>query len=286
MNARRFDARFEDFDGHRSVVARWEPAFAPRARVLFVPAFGDEMNQMRRMVRLAAEALADRGLASCTFDLHGTGDSSADFADATVDRWLADCRRMAARLDASGAVDAAPLVLLGCRLGAALAARVSHDLSRRPTALVAWAPVLQGRQQLSAMLRAASVARMQRPDDAGTDPKTLWAQGRVAMLAGYPLSPTLAEQLEALDATGVPAAATAVLFDLRAAVDDEPVTPSEALARRAAAWTAQGVRTVARAVAGPAFWNVADLVDVPELVDATVDAVEQAIGTASNGGDS
>ena len=139
MSTRRFDARFEDFDGHRSVVVRWEPAFAPRARVLFVPAFGDEMNQMRRMVRLAAEALADRGVASCTFDLLGTGDSSADFADVTVERWLADCRRMAARLDASEAADAAPLVLVGCRLGAALAARVSHDLSRRPAVFVAWA---------------------------------------------------------------------------------------------------------------------------------------------------
>lgn len=286
MNARRFDARFEDFDGHRSVVVCWEPAVAPRARVLFVPAFGDEMNQMRRMVRLAAEALAERGVASCAFDLHGTGDSSADFADATVERWLADCRRMAARLDASGAADAAPLVLVGCRLGAALAARVSHDLSRKPEALVAWAPVLQGRQQLSAMLRAASIARMQRPDDAGADPKTLWAQGRVAPVAGYPLSPTLAEQLEALDASGAPAATRAVLFDVRAAVDDKPVTPSEALVRRAAAWTGQGVPTVARAVAGPAFWNVADLVDVPELVDATADAVVQAIGSTSKGSES
>lgn len=286
MNARRFDARFEDFDGHRSVVVRWEPGSAPRARVLFVPAFGDEMNQMRRMVRLAAEGLADQGVASCIFDLYGTGDSSADFAEATVERWLADCRRMAARLDASDDVDRAPLVLIGCRLGAALAARVSHVLPRRPAALVAWAPVLQGRQQLSAMLRAASVARMQRPDSAGADPKALWAQGRIATVAGYPLSPTLAEQLEALDATGVPAVARAVLFDLRAAIGGGAVAPSETLARRAAAWAEQGVPTEARAVAGPAFWNVADLVDVPELVDATTDTVVQAIDAASNGGES
>lgn len=286
MNARSFEARFEEFDGHRSVVVRWEPRSAPRARSLFVPAFGDEMNQMRRMVRLAAEALADRGVASCVFDLYGTGDSSADFADATVERWLADCRRMAGQMITSCAVDAAPLVLVGCRLGAALAARVSHDLSRRPDTLVAWAPVLQGRQQLSAMLRAASIARTQRPDDTGADPKSLWAQGRVATVGGYPLSPTLAGQLEALDATGLPAVAGAVLVDLRAGIDGEAVTPSDALTRRAAAWTAQGVRTIARAVAGPAFWNVADFVDVPELIDATTDAVEEVIGAVSRGNDS
>lgn len=286
MNARSFDARFEEFDGHRSVVVRWEPRSAPRARALFVPAFGDEMNQMRRMVRLAAEALADRGVASCIFDLYGTGDSSANFADATVERWLADCRRMAGQMITSCAVDAAPLVLIGCRLGAALAARVSHDLSRRPDALIAWAPVLQGRQQLSAMLRAASIARMQRPDDAGADPKSLWAQGKVTTVGGYPLSPALAGQLEGLDATDLPAVARAVLVDLRAGVDGEAVTPSDPLTRRAAAWTAQGVPTIARAVAGPAFWNVADLVDVPELVDATTDAVVEVIGVVTSESDS
>ncbi len=280
MSSRRLEARFEEFEGHRSVVVRWLPAGPPRAWALFVPAFGDEMNQMRRMVRLAAEALAERGVASCIFDLYGTGDSSADFADATVERWLADVRMMAGRLDASGAM---PMVLIGCRLGAALSVRVSHELERRPAAFVAWAPVLQGKQQLSAMLRAASIARMQRPDAAGVDPKSLWAQGQVATLAGYPLSGALAEQLEALDATGVPAAPRAVLFDMRAPVDGEAIAPSEAVVRRAVAWSERGVPTEARAVAGPAFWNVADLVDVAGLVDATADAVVQAVGTASKG---
>lgn len=281
MSARRLEARFEEFEGHRSMVVRWLPAGPPRAWTLFVPAFGDEMNQMRRMVRLAAEALAERGIASCIFDLYGTGDSSADFADATVERWLADIRTMAGRLDASGAI---PLVLIGCRLGAALAVRVSHALERKPAAFVAWAPVLQGKQQLSAMLRAANIARMQRPDGAGVDPKALWAQGQVATLAGYPFSSALAEQLDALDATGVPAVPRAVLFDLRVPVDGDAVAPSEPLSRRAVAWSERGVPTEARAVAGPVFWNVADLVDAPELVDATADAVLQAVGTASRGG--
>jgi exosortase A-associated hydrolase 2 len=287
VSARRLEARFEEFEGHRSVVVRWYPSATPRAWALFVPAFGDEMNQMRRMVRLAAEALAERGVASCIFDLYGTGDSSADFADATVERWLDDCRQMVDRLDAQDGADATPLVLIGCRLGAALAARVSHHLARRPAALVAWAPVLQGRQQLSSMLRAASVARMQRPDDAGADPKALWAQGRIATVAGYPVSPVLAGQLEALDATAVPAVTSAVLFDLRAVVDDRgAVTPSDAVTRRAAAWTDQGVSCSVHAVAGPAFWNVADLVDVPELVDATAEVLVQVIAAAAHEGHS
>lgn len=280
MSSRRLEAGFEEFEGHRGVVVRWHPAGRPRAWTLFVPAFGDEMNQMRRMVRLAAEALAERGVASCIFDLYGTGDSSADFADATIERWLADIRAMAGRLDASGAM---PLALIGCRLGAALAVQASHALERRLAAFVAWAPVLQGKQQLSAMLRASNIARMQRPDAAGLDPKALWARGQVATLAGYPVSRALADQLEGLDATGAPAAASATLLDVRMPIDGEAATPSEQLARRAAAWSGQGVPTVACAVAGPAFWNVADLVDVPELVDATRAIVEQALGERAPG---
>ena len=92
------------------------------AQVIFVPAFGDEMNQMRRMVALAAKRSRSATLASCVFDL-GCGGNSAD-CRATVDLWLY-CRAMVERLRA-GAV---PLVLIGCRL--TLAARLTHDLPAR-----------------------------------------------------------------------------------------------------------------------------------------------------------
>lgn len=269
MNLRSLQARFEDFDGHRSVVVQWRPAMSPVAQVIFVPAFGDEMNQMRRMVALAAEALAQRGVASCVFDLYGTGDSSADFAGATVDLWLADCRAMVERLRA----EAVPLVLIGCRLGAALALRLTHDLPAPVAALIGWAPVLQGKSQLSGMLRAAAVARSQRPDSGGPDARAIWASGQAAPLTGYPVSSVLAAQLEALDASAAPRAQRATLFDLRLPIGDDPVSPSEALRRRVATWTEQGVPSEAVAIAGPAFWNVADLVDVPQLIEHTVTAV-------------
>ncbi|HLT27654.1 MAG TPA: hypothetical protein VK047_13295, partial [Zeimonas sp.] len=116
-------AAFERFDGHSSIVVRWTPPEAARARVLFVPAFGDEMNQTRRMVRLTAEALVERSIASTVFDPHGTGDSSAGFAEATVERWLAD---FAAVLERMRADRDAPIVLCACRLGVALAAELTH----------------------------------------------------------------------------------------------------------------------------------------------------------------
>jgi hypothetical protein len=90
----------------------------------------------------------------------------------------------------------------------------------------------------------------------------------------------LAEQLEALDATAVPKAACATLIDVRVPVGEEPVAPTEPLKNRGESWTTHGVPTEVQAVPGAGFWNVADLVDVPELVEATLAAAERALETA------
>jgi len=290
--ARTLDARFDDFDGHRSVVVRWRPAQPPRAQAVFFPAFGDEMNQTRRMVKLAAEALAERGIDSVVFDPHGTGDSSAGFEEATVERWLADCKTIVARVqrEQSGQAEPGeqggqpghlPLLLIGCRLGVALAVETSRALQQPAAALIGWAPVFQGRQQLSGMLRADKVARMQKSEAApAAEPKALWAAGQSAWLGGYPISPALAEQLEALDAAGRPNAARATLIDVRVPVGNEPVSPAEPLKKRGESWASQGVPTDVQAVPGAGFWNVADLVDVPDLVEATLAAVDLALESA------
>ena len=290
QSLRTLDARFEDFDGHRSVVVRWRPAQPPHAQAVFFPAFGDEMNQTRRMVKLAAEALAARGIECVVFDPHGTGDSSAGFEDTTVARWLADCRAIVARVQADSAEQGGPsggggpsarlpLLLIGCRLGVALAVETSRELPEPAAVLIGWAPLLQGKQQLSGMLRADKVSRMQKSAVA-PEPKALWAAGECAWLGGYPVSAVLAEQLEALDATAVPKTERTTLIDVRVPVGDEPMTPTEPLRKRGESWASQGVPTEVQAVPGAGFWNVADLVDVPELVEATVTAAERALEAA------
>lgn len=276
-------ARFESFAGHSSPVLRWQPQNGLRARVVFFPPYGDEMNQTRRMYRLTAEVLAAHGIASCMFDLKGTGDSTADFMQASVTAWLDDCRTIITPL----AEESLPLVFIGCRLGAALAVQTSMALATPLASFVAWAPLWKGALQLGGLLRAARMARLARDQSAQPtqgvasatdDPKQYWAAGKPAWLAGYPVSPRLAEELQALDANEAPMARQATLFELRALGVDDPDAVSEAMKGRAQAWRQEGVPTRARVVQAPSFWNVIDLVDVPELVDATVHAVGTALG--------
>jgi exosortase A-associated hydrolase 2 len=250
---------------------------------VFFPAFGDEMNQSRRMVRLAAQALGARGVESWIFDLFGTGDSSADFGDATLARWLADCARILERVQEER--PELPLLLLGCRLGVGLAVQASHALRRPAAAMVGWAPLLQGKLQLSGMLRVDKLSRGQRPPDrSGDDPRTRWSAGEAAVLGGYLVSPTLADELQTFDASKAPRARRAALIELRLAAGDGRLEPSEALRKRGSEWAAQGVPTDLQALPGASFWNVADLVDLPGLIDVTVRAAESALAAEGDPG--
>ena len=56
-------------------------AEAPRAHILFLPPFGEEMNRSRRHVAEAASAFAAAGWLVAVPDLFGTGDSAGEFVD-------------------------------------------------------------------------------------------------------------------------------------------------------------------------------------------------------------
>ena len=69
-----------------------------RGAVVYVHPFAEEMNRSRRMAALQARALAAAGFAVLQIDLHGCGDSSGDFGDASWEGWIEDVRLAAAWL--------------------------------------------------------------------------------------------------------------------------------------------------------------------------------------------
>ena len=111
-----------------------------RAALIFLHPFGEEMNKSRRMVALQARALAAAGCAVLQIDLHGCGDSSGDFGDASWDSWLADVSLAHAWLRTRSA---APLWLWGLRSGCLLAGDAASRLGE-PVDFLFWQPVLYG----------------------------------------------------------------------------------------------------------------------------------------------
>ena len=96
----------------------------PRATVVYVHPFAEEMNKSRRMVALQARAFAAAGIAVLQIDLFGCGDSCGDFASARWDQWLRDLTVAADWLAERGN---GPMQLWGLRLGALRLQREDAD---------------------------------------------------------------------------------------------------------------------------------------------------------------
>ena len=77
-------------NGERLCVYHAPTAGLPRAAVVYVHPLAEEMNKSRRMAALQSRALAAVGCAVLRIDLHGCGDSSGDFADASWEDWVDD----------------------------------------------------------------------------------------------------------------------------------------------------------------------------------------------------
>lgn len=146
-------------------------------RLLFVQPLFEEMNRCRRLFALTGARLAAAGVQSWLVDLPGTGEAAGE---ATVAAWRAGVAAAVAAIDPAGVV--------ALRGGALIAG------TGRPRLLVA--PAETGAGLLRDLMRAQAITDREAGRDA--DPRAAWAAGAAADLAGYPVTATLAADLEAL----------------------------------------------------------------------------------------
>lgn len=241
---------------------------APRGSVLFVPPLAEEMNKSRRMINLQARRLAQAGFAVLIPDLYGCGDSGGDFADADWDLWLDDLRRCSEHLDQFGN---GPRLVWALRAGCLLAGDLLAEYREPAAGVLYWAPVTNGEQHLTQFLRLRVAAGMMSGQKESTRAlRTGLQEGEALEVAGYTLSPALAERLAAARLEQ-PRAGSVAWFEV-AAEGDAPLPPaSERLVER---WREASTSVDTRVVAGDAFWSTQDIIEVPDLLDATQEAVE------------
>lgn len=254
----------------------------PLGRVLYLHPFAEEMNASRRVVAQQCRALAADGFAVLQIDLLGCGDSSGDFDDATWQAWLDDVQRALRWIDEHlPAPTSGPLWLWGLRAGALLAcASAGHRLQTMPADpahLLLWQPAASGRQQLQQFMRLHAAAQWLGGAGTGEAPPLALAAGRPAQVAGYNLSPALANGLE--DATlDLPPCTTGrvVWVELANAPPTGGLPASPAAERQASAWRKAGWHVDVQTLASDPFWqNVAE----SELGDALCSATRAALNT-------
>jgi pimeloyl-ACP methyl ester carboxylesterase len=183
----------------RSLLGSSHPA--PRLRaggasVLLCNPFGEEAARAHRAYRVLAGKLQDEGYATLRFDYSGTGDSSGDAIDCTVDQWVEDIE--AAIGESRRQSGSSQIVLVGLRFGAALAALCARRENLGIAHLVLWDPVVRGDlylQELAAMHSAYLNEELGRRSGAsGAN------DGQVPTEAlGTPIGPVLAAQMAEID---------------------------------------------------------------------------------------
>lgn len=251
--------------------AMFHPAQGASARgsVLYLHPFAEELNTTRRVVAQQARALAQAGYAVLQIDLLGCGDSSGDFADATWTAWLQDAHAAHTWLNGHAP---GPRWLWGMRSGALLATQLAATL-HGPANLLLWQPVASGQQMLQQFLRLHAAGQWlgAGTGQAATPSQTL-AAGEPVDIAGYRLSPALAQGLGA-SRMQVPAGmGPGRLVWLETTTQPDPAL-SPASQTHLDTWRSAGWRVHAQAVSGPAFWQTVSTDEAPQLISATLAAL-------------
>ena len=289
MTARLPDAFFlpsaTERTGQRFCLFHAPQGNTPRGRVLYLHQFAEELNTTRRTVAQQARALAQAGFAVLQIDLYGCGDSSGDFADATWSAWLQDAAQgyhwLSHNTSANANANASsPAWIWGMRSGALLAAELAQRLqSTAPEAvnLLLWQPVISGQQMLQQFLRLHSASQWLGNGSSSNEPSPAQrlAQGESVAIAGYTLSPALAQGLGAArlqpPATASPARLVWLELSSQAAPTPNPASPATAAAL--ATWRAAGWQVHADTVTSPAFWQTFGIDAAPALLHATQQAL-------------
>jgi exosortase A-associated hydrolase 2 len=240
----------------------------PVGTVIAVHAFAEEMNKCRRMTARMARMLAADGWQVVQRDLFGCGDSSGDFGDASWDAWLLDVLQ---ELDSADAQR--PVWLWSVRGGALLAAAA---VLRHPRVnLLLWHPALAGAQHLQQFLRLHAAARIVGSGkSSATSPAQRLREGSSVEIAGYELSPSLAQGLERAN-FDVPDNYTGRIAWFEMCAGEEPKL-SPAATRVVERLTERGVAVNAQAICGPAFWQTVEIEESDGLLQQSRVALSDA----------
>lgn len=260
-------------DGQRfCLLHRPDRSVPVRGAVVYVHPFAEEMNKSRRMVSLQAKAMAAAGYYVLQVDLHGCGDSSGDFGDASWSGWIEDVATACAWLRKQTDTE---LWLWGLRTGCLLVVEAAKRLERA-NRLLLWQPVLTGKQFLQQFLRMKIAGEMLAGESKGLMDRIRedLTQGRSVEIGGYALSPGLANGLE-LAELSLPEAATRVEWVEISGKTDGGLSPAAAM--RLEKWKPQGHAVQGAVVCGPSFWQTAEIEECPALIDTSLAALNKTL---------
>ncbi len=252
-----------------------EPVLPVRGNVLVVPAFNEEMNRCRSMVTMQAQELARHGIGTLVVDLFGTGESDGQYNDARWELWLDNVRQARKWLDNRPGGCAA---LLGIRLGVPLAFESIVGDMHAP-AVIAWQPVIDGKQYLTQFMRMRIAGNMDRTDIPKETSNTLRAtlsEGNSIEIAGYEIHPEMAVALDKVRLVSLaPLNGVSVAWFEKGNGEDLAILPASR--QLLDTWKQAGTQVFEESFDGPAFWALHDRFTAPALICKTANYVQSLL---------
>lgn len=259
--------RFMGEEGAKHFTLQFSCKGRPRAHIVFVPPFGEEMNRCRALVSEQARNFAQSGYSCTIIDFYGSGDSQGELHEASLQIWQENIRLTIETLERE---DNLPIILWGLRLGAFVALDFAAKSTVAIDSILLWQPVLSGKRYVTQILRqrvAALVGKNLAPETTAQI-RTKLADGECIEISGYTVGGVLMQDIESLSLAGMTALCSGKIHWL------ENVSEPDAALTGATLKAIEQLESLQNDVqvypfTGPQVWQLHSRDSLPELISIT-----------------
>jgi exosortase A-associated hydrolase 2 len=259
--------RFMGEEGEKYFTLQFCSRERPKAHIVFVPPFGEEMNRCRALVAEQARNFAESGYSCTIIDFYGSGDSQGELHDASLQIWQENIRFTIETLERE---ESLPIILWGLRLGAFVALDFAAKSAVAIDSILLWQPVLSGKRYVTQILRqrVAALAGKNLAPETTAQIREKLADGERIEISGYTVGGALMQDVESLSLTDMTALCSGKIHWL------ENVTETDAELTGATNKAIDQLKDLQNDVqvhpfTGPQVWQLHSRDSLPELISIT-----------------
>lgn len=259
--------RFLGEPPRRFFTLQFLPQGEPRAHIVYLPPFAEEMNRCRTLVADQARILAAAGYACTLIDFFGTGDSEGELVDATFALWHENIAVTLRTLRQEADI---PVYLWGLRLGALVGLDFATRTGPELAGFILWQPVVNPGVFVNQMLRqrVAMLSMRGLPAETTADIRARLDGGEAVEIAGYTVSGALVRDMEAVSLEDMRALTQGRIHWLEHVLEQgRDIGPASQ--RAVDKLRSRDNQVDVHTFAGPQIWQVANRERAPELLAIT-----------------